>query len=89
MEQVLSPVTYKLSLPSTWNVHLVFHIDLLPHIGRPHSMEGTMSTLPLTSSLIRKNTKSKRFWMHTTTGGRKPDSTWSSGRGTRIVMTNG
>ena len=29
MEQVLSPVTYKLSLPSTWNAHLVFHTDLL------------------------------------------------------------
>ena len=29
VEQVLSPVTYKLSLPSTWSVHLVFHIDLL------------------------------------------------------------
>ena len=29
VEQVLSPVTYKLSLPLTWNVHLVFHIDLL------------------------------------------------------------
>ena len=26
---MLSPVTYKLSLPSTWNVNLVFHIDLL------------------------------------------------------------
>ena len=29
VEQVLSPVTYKLSLPLTWNVHPVFHIDLL------------------------------------------------------------
>ena len=29
VEQVLSPVTYKLSLPSTWNVHPAFHIDLL------------------------------------------------------------
>ena len=29
VEQVLSPVTYKLSLPSTWNIHLVFHTDLL------------------------------------------------------------
>ena len=29
MEQVLSPVTYKLSLPSTWNIHPVFHTDLL------------------------------------------------------------
>ena len=29
VEQVLSPVTYKLSLPSTWNVHLVFHTGLL------------------------------------------------------------
>ena len=29
VEQVLSPVTYKLRLPSTWNVHLVFHTDLL------------------------------------------------------------
>ena len=29
VEQVLSPVTYKLSLPSTWNVHPVFHTDLL------------------------------------------------------------
>ena len=29
VEQVLSPMTYKLSLPSTWNVHLVFHTDLL------------------------------------------------------------
>ena len=29
VEQVLSPVTYKLSFPPTWNVHLVFHIDLL------------------------------------------------------------
>ena len=26
---MLSPVTYKLSLPSTWNIHPVFHIDLL------------------------------------------------------------
>ena len=29
VDQVLSPVTYKLSLPSTWNVHPVFHTDLL------------------------------------------------------------
>ena len=29
VKQVLSPVTYKPSLPSTWNVHPVFHIDLL------------------------------------------------------------
>ena len=29
VEQVLSPVTYKLSLPLTWNIHPVFHIDLL------------------------------------------------------------
>ena len=29
VEQVLSPVTYKQSLPSTWNVHPVFHTDLL------------------------------------------------------------
>ena len=29
VEQVLFPVTYKLSLPSAWNVHPVFHIDLL------------------------------------------------------------
>ena len=29
MEQVLSPVTYKLSLPSIWNLHPVFHINLL------------------------------------------------------------
>ena len=29
IEQVLSPVTYKLSLPSTWCIHLVFHTDLL------------------------------------------------------------
>ena len=29
VEQVLSPVTYKLSLPLTWNVHPVFHVDLL------------------------------------------------------------
>ena len=29
VEQVLSPVTYKLSLPSTWNIDLVFHTDLL------------------------------------------------------------
>ena len=29
VEQVLSPVTYKLSLPLTWNVHPVFHTDLL------------------------------------------------------------
>ena len=29
VEQVLSPVTYKLSLPSTWNIHPVFHVDLL------------------------------------------------------------
>ena len=35
VEQVLSPVTYKLSLPSTWNVHPVFHTDLLK-IGRAH-----------------------------------------------------
>ena len=26
---MLYPVTYKLSLPSTWNVHSVFHVDLL------------------------------------------------------------
>ena len=29
VEQVLSPVTYKLNLPSTWNIHLVFHTGLL------------------------------------------------------------
>ena len=35
VEQVLSPVTYKLSLPSTWNIHPVFHTDLLtPYWGK-------------------------------------------------------
>ena len=29
VEQVLSPVTYKLSLPLTWSIHPVFHTDLL------------------------------------------------------------
>ena len=29
VEQVLSPVTYKLRLPSTWKIHPVFHTDLL------------------------------------------------------------
>ena len=29
VKQVLSPVTYKLSLPLTWNIHPVFHTDLL------------------------------------------------------------
>ena len=28
VEQVMSPMTYKLRLPPTWNVHLVFHTDL-------------------------------------------------------------
>ena len=29
IEQALSPVTYRLSLPSTWSIHPVFHTDLL------------------------------------------------------------
>ena len=41
VEQVLSPVTYKLSLPSTWNVHPVFHIDLLtPYQETPFHVEN-------------------------------------------------
>ena len=27
--QVLSPVTYRLTLPTQWKIHLVFHVDLL------------------------------------------------------------
>ena len=35
VEQVLSPVTYKLSLPLTWNIHPVFRTDLLtPYRGK-------------------------------------------------------
>ena len=41
VEQVLSPVTYKLSLPSTWNVHPVFHTDLLtPYRETPFHEEN-------------------------------------------------
>ena len=89
VEQALSPVTYKLSLPPTWNVHPVFHIDLLTPYRETRSMGGTMSALLLTSSPIRRSTKSKRFWTYATTGERGPGSTWSSGRDTRTVITNG
>ena len=29
IEEVLSPITYRLTLPHQWRIHLVFHIDLL------------------------------------------------------------
>ena len=38
---MLSPVTYKLSLPSTWNIHQVFHIDfLIPYQETPFHGEN-------------------------------------------------
>ena len=40
VEQVLSPVTYKLSLPSTWNIHPVFHTDLTPYRETPFHGEN-------------------------------------------------
>ena len=41
VKQVLSPVTYKLSLPSTWNIHPVFHTDLLtPYRATPFHGEN-------------------------------------------------
>ena len=41
VEQVLSPVTYKLSLSPTWNVHPVFHTDLLtPYRETPFHEEN-------------------------------------------------
>jgi hypothetical protein len=33
IKKVLSPITYQLTLPSTWKIHDVFHVDLLtPYI---------------------------------------------------------
>ena len=29
VEQALLPVTYQLTLPEQWKIHLVFHVDLL------------------------------------------------------------
>ena len=29
IEQVLSPITYRLTLPTRWRIHPVFHVDLL------------------------------------------------------------
>ena len=89
VEQVLSPVTYKLSLPLTWSIHPVFHIDLLTPYWETPFHGKNYEYPPLTLSPIRKNMRSRRFWTYATTGGRKPDSIWSSGRGTRIAITNG
>jgi hypothetical protein len=33
IKRVLSPITYQLTLPGTWKIHDVFHVDLLtPYI---------------------------------------------------------
>ena len=89
VEQVLSPVTYKLSLPLTWSIHLVFHIDLLTPYWETPFHGKNYEHPPLTLSPIRKNMRSRRFWTYATMGERKPDSTWSSGRDTRIAIMNG
>ena len=89
VEQVLSPVTYKLSLPSTWNVHPVFHTDLLTPY-RETSFHGKSYQRPQRSlSRALRSMKLRQFWTCATMEGRRSVNTWSSGRGILIAITNG
>ena len=45
MAQVLSPVTYQLTLPEQWKIHPVFHVDLLTPY-KETAFHGTNYTRP-------------------------------------------
>ena len=91
VEQVLSPVTYKLSLPSTWNVHPVFHIDLLTPYRETlfHGRNYEHPPPDLVANQEEYEIEKVLDVQYATMEERKPDSTWSSGRGTWTAITNG
>ena len=91
VEQVLSPVTYKLSLPSTWNVHPVFHIDLLTPYRETlfHGRNYERPPPDLVANQEEYEIEKVLDVQYATMEERKPDSTWSSGRGTWTAITNG
>ena len=45
--QVMSPVNYRLELPTQWSIHDVFHIDLLTPIAKLPFMDQISHDLPL------------------------------------------
>jgi len=50
-------VTYKLRLPEQWNIHPVFHVDLLTPYKETEFHGATLSALFPTSWMAKKNTK--------------------------------
>ena len=61
IEEVLGPVTYRLKLPTTWQIHNVFHAVLLKLTLEMKSMARTLHYLLQKSKMARKFTKLKLF----------------------------
>ena len=89
--QVMSPVNYRLELPTQWSIHPVFHIDLLmPY--RETIMHGANYLRPppnLVDNEEEKNTKLKRFWTLGNLGSVNGCNIWLNGRDTLTWITGG
>jgi transposase InsO family protein len=59
--QVMSPVNYRLELPTQWSIHNVFHTDLLTPYREMPTHGATTSAHHLTSWKAWKNTKLKKY----------------------------
>jgi len=59
--QVLSPVNYKLELPTQWSIHPVFHIDLLTPLSQDAMHGENFQHHHQILWMDEENTKSKEF----------------------------
>jgi hypothetical protein len=59
--QVMSPINYRLELPMQWSIHDVFHTDLLTPYRETITHGANYQHPPLTSWMVWKNMRSKRY----------------------------
>ena len=84
--QILSPLTYKLRLPSTWRIHNVFHASLLSSYHSTEPYGPTFSSPPpdvidngeyeVEAILSHKDPRNQRLYLTTWKGYPSSENTW-------------
>ena len=85
--RVLSPLTYKLRLPSTWKIHDVFHVSLLSPYRSTELYGLSFSSLPpdvidneeeyeVEAILSHKGPTTRRLYLTTWKGYPSSENTW-------------